>query len=988
MSHKDEGLKTRHRQYWKKIEADSVVLDPGIIAISWEDSTIRLHDGYTIGGRIFPMAPAPSLTVNVLTPLSGNGSVSSPISLNIAALANQVPVLANAPIIGQGVTGNPLDLDLVALAALLANTVPVAHDATLVGTGVVGAPLSVNWGLAPQQPVSHNGTLSGAGTVANPLAVVPAALASLVSVSAISPITGDGKVATPLSLDVAALLPQLHNNVAVATDGVTITGSGTTANPLVAVPTIPVVVTSAPITGNGTLANPIDINIVSAIAEIAAAGGVPAAHDASLTGNGTTAIPLSVNWANMPALNVQHDGSMTGQGTAGNPLSVNWSAQPSINVQHDGTMTGSGTTGSPLSVNPIALANQVPVTVSAGLSGNGTIGSPLAPNVGVLGPMLSGLVPVAVSAPLTGIGTGVLPLGITNATGAARGVVQLATASEGFQPANDSDAVTPAYIAAAVAELVLKTSGPLADPRPNVNPTYRVVGTDTATSTGYTFAVAQQSDIFGAGVAGQESGPQKLLTVDSMSALMRTDEVNDIYGIGAHAARDATGNDVSASGFAAGIYNTGNYVSLGGYQAGYKNAGSYVSANGQYSAVYNTGDYTSSFGYSAAYNNTGNRLFASGNAAASFNSGVFVSAVGYNSAYKNMGSFVDAFGSYTATANTGSHAVLVGEYAGMHNRGDNVTHVGNTAGYHPLIVSEPGLTITQISPTSVSLSSPTAAAIGSTVVLYGGSGPILHLANSDTPMVVTSATVLTVPPGYTSPYRLLDPGVNTGASIRQAPAWDNIATFGNNAQATGPNQAVLGGPSQTPCGWAPFLVISDERDKIFLRDEMKSGKAAKGAAPAFELTPEIALDFVSRQLPGAFRYDHRDRYNTLVEVAVEVAETEAKTKAERKAERKAGGAVGAPALSDAVREKATRFETVVEKQDGSRADDHYTIGYSAQQLLKAAEAAGIPSEFSGVRDMNEHGNDKLLLDATANVAFLTLAVQALLARIQKLEGSK
>ena len=36
--------------------------------------------------------------------------------------------------------------------------------------------------------------------------------------------------------------------------------------------------------------------------------------------------------------------------------------------------------------------------------------------------------------------------------------------------------------------------------------------------------------------------------------------------------------------------------------------------------------------------------------------------------------------------------------------------------------------------------------------------------------------------------------------------------------------------------------------------------------------------------------------------------------------------------------------------------------------------------------MNEHGNDKLLLDAQANVAFLTLAVQALLVRIQKLEG--
>jgi hypothetical protein len=93
--------------------------------------------------------------------------------------------------------------------------------------------------------------------------------------SAISPIIGNGKIATPLTLDVAALLPQLHNNVIVHTDGTTITGSGTTANPLVAVPQTPVVVTSSPIVGNGTLANPIDINITSAIAEISAAGGVP-----------------------------------------------------------------------------------------------------------------------------------------------------------------------------------------------------------------------------------------------------------------------------------------------------------------------------------------------------------------------------------------------------------------------------------------------------------------------------------------------------------------------------------------------------------------------------------------------------------------------------------------------------------------------------------------------------------------------------------------
>ena len=642
MSHKDEGLKTRHRQYWKKIEADSVVLDPGIIAISWEDSTIRLHDGYTIGGRIFPMLPAPSLTVNVLTPLSGNGSVSSPISLNIAALANQVPVLANAPITGTGIIGNPLDIDIVALAAALANAVPVAHDATLVGNGTAGAPLSVNWGLAPAPTIAHNGTLTGAGTPASPLAVVPNSLASLVAVSAISPITGDGKIATPLTLDVAALLPQLHNNVTVYTDGTTITGSGTTANPLVAIPQTPVVVTSSPIVGNGTLANPIDINIVSAIAEISAAGGVPVVHNTSMLGNGTTASPLAVDWTQQPALNVQHDGTMTGQGTAGNPLSVNWATAPAINVQHDGTMTGSGTAGSPLSVVPAALASQipvsaitpitgngtlaspltvdtpalipalnnkvtvvtdgvtitgagivgnplvaipapattvvaaspltgngsiatpldvniasliaeisaaggvpvahdgsmlgmgttlsplsvnwanmpalsvqhdtsmtgqgtagnplsvdwsqapainvnhdgtmigsgtlasplsvnttalanlVPVTVGAGLTGNGTTASPIAPNPSVLGPALSGLVPVAVSAPLTGTGTAALPLGITDATGAARGVVQLATAAEGPAPADEVQATTPAYVESRIGTLVPAATGVVA----------------------------------------------------------------------------------------------------------------------------------------------------------------------------------------------------------------------------------------------------------------------------------------------------------------------------------------------------------------------------------------------------------------------------------------------------------------------------------------------------------------------------------------------
>lgn len=95
-------------------------------------------------------------------------------------------------------------------------------------------------------------TISGDGSDGSPLAVIPAGLANQVAVASDATIEGDGTMGSPLAVVPVALSGQ----VPVATDGVTVTGNGTTGSPLVA--TAGTVFTDGvTITGDGSEGDPL-----------------------------------------------------------------------------------------------------------------------------------------------------------------------------------------------------------------------------------------------------------------------------------------------------------------------------------------------------------------------------------------------------------------------------------------------------------------------------------------------------------------------------------------------------------------------------------------------------------------------------------------------------------------------------------------------------------------------------------------------------------
>lgn len=187
-------------------------------------------------------------------------------------------------------------------------------------------------------------TLSGLGTTAEPLSVV----ANTVAVATDSvTIEGNGTTAQPLAV--------IHGAIAMVTDGVTLSGNGTLAQPLAVAPhSVAIATTGSTLTGNGTTASPLAVAI---------------ATNSTLTGNGTTGSPLGVV---AQSVAVATDGiTINGNGTAASPLQA---VNGTVAIATDGvTLGGSGVTASPLHVMP----NTVPVATNASLTGNGTTASPL-----------------------------------------------------------------------------------------------------------------------------------------------------------------------------------------------------------------------------------------------------------------------------------------------------------------------------------------------------------------------------------------------------------------------------------------------------------------------------------------------------------------------------------------------------------------------------------------------------------------------------------
>ena len=102
----------RHIEYYKLEDADRAVHAAGTLCFSYADQTLRLHDGYTVGGRKFLMSPASGLTV--ASPLVGNG-IGVPLDINFTLLSPaDITAINNALPFATSVAGGKVTLAIAA----------------------------------------------------------------------------------------------------------------------------------------------------------------------------------------------------------------------------------------------------------------------------------------------------------------------------------------------------------------------------------------------------------------------------------------------------------------------------------------------------------------------------------------------------------------------------------------------------------------------------------------------------------------------------------------------------------------------------------------------------------------------------------------------------------------------------------------------------------------------------------------------------------
>lgn len=239
-------------------------------------------------------------------------------------------------------------------------------------------------------------------------------------------LTGNGLGGTPLSVDTA----NISGDVAVAVDGTSVGGNGTTGSPLHVIGGGATVVTDNTLTGDGSGGDPLGVDITNIAVDLA--GDVSSAVDGTtIAGNGKTATPLHVVPAGLDHnIAVVDDGTtIAGTGKTGSPLHVVPAGlDNTVAVAADGTtIGGTGKTGSTLHVIPGGLNGQVGVAVDSTLTGNGTTGNPL--HV-----VASGATPGVFQASFTGFGTPIpgMPVSIS---GVAPGGGAITTVT-GAQPGN------------------------------------------------------------------------------------------------------------------------------------------------------------------------------------------------------------------------------------------------------------------------------------------------------------------------------------------------------------------------------------------------------------------------------------------------------------------------------------------------------------------------------------------------------------------------
>lgn len=276
-------------------------------------------------------------------------------------------VRANTPIDGDGTSLSPLSINTQALAGQLVDgvTTTVVNGKIQAAAGTGGAGGVINNTIA----ANVSSPLTGNGTAASPIGVNTTALASQLATQLVDGNTITVNAQGKLQSHATGGTGNTTNTVAAVTDATTITGNGTTANPLKVNPQSLVDGSTITVNAQGKLQS-----------NATGTGGtttVAASTNSTLSGNGTVASPLGVNVASLV------DGSTTTATAAGkiavNPQAIVDGSTITVNAQGKLQSTATGTGGT----------TTVAANVSAPLTGNGTSASPITVDVTALATQLA-----------------------------------------------------------------------------------------------------------------------------------------------------------------------------------------------------------------------------------------------------------------------------------------------------------------------------------------------------------------------------------------------------------------------------------------------------------------------------------------------------------------------------------------------------------------------------------------------------------------------
>lgn len=468
----------RHIEYYKLADADLAVHAAGTLCFSYADQTLRLHDGYTVGGRKFLMSPASGLVVN--SPLIGNG-IGVPLDINfnllspadITAINTALPFATSVAggkvtlaIAAEYPSGSDSEAATPAYVAQAIAAIPALPIATDTIQGKTSLAVAANYPSGSDTEATTPAYVQQAvNAVVTPIATDTVLGKVSLAVQANYPSASDAEAATPAYVQAALAAFSIPNATDIIKGKVALAVAANHPQPLNDVDAVTPAYLEERI--NAIPSSPLATDTVPGISSLAVSGNYPSVSDSE------AATPAYVQQAiaNIPAVPLATD---TLAGKVSLAVSGNY---PSTSDSEATTPAYVAQAINNIPAVPLAtdlIAGRVSLAVASNYpSGSDSeavtpayLASAIAalPGVPNATDTVFGKVTLAVAAnyPSISDSEAVTPAYLANAisgiavpvaTDTVQGKVALAVSGNYPQPANDADAATPAYVHTAIAAL-------------------------------------------------------------------------------------------------------------------------------------------------------------------------------------------------------------------------------------------------------------------------------------------------------------------------------------------------------------------------------------------------------------------------------------------------------------------------------------------------------------------------------------------------------